>query len=294
LVAKYSDALHLLSLNPKKTLVTENGATTKILFTRLSDNLQFESVLMRHDDGRNTVCVSCMVGCPVNCAFCATGKLGFKANLTYEEIVDQVIYFAHILKAENLVVSNVVYMGMGEPMLNLESVVRSVTILTDPNKVGLSPRRITISTAGYAPQIIKLTDMNYAGNMAISLHAPNQELREKLMPVAKNYKLPELMKSIDYYVSKTNRRVSYEYILIDGLNDTEQHAKELAELLRGRLVHVNLIPYNPVSSLKFQKSSRNRVYKFLHFLEDKGVNATIRVTMGDDTNAACGQLASNN
>ncbi len=269
------------------------GDTTKVLFQR-NDSKKLETVLMWHKDGRNTICVSSMIGCPVGCRFCATGKLGFGGNLTAQEIVDQVLYFARILKKEGQKVTNVVFMGMGEPLLNLEAVLGAIKILTDPEKLGLSQRRITISTSGFIPQFKQLIASGFRGRMAISLHAPNQSLREFLMPVAKKYPLPELMKTIDEYVKLTNKRVSYEYLLIKGLNDQDEQAKELGKLLRHRLHHVNLIPFNPVKGEDFVRPERGEVIRFSQLLERYGVHHTIRVTMGKDISAACGQLAGKN
>lgn len=279
-----------LPLKEKQVFTAKDGNTVKVLFER-PDGLVIESVLMRHRDGRNTICVSSMVGCPVGCVFCATGKMGFLANLTAEEIVEQVIYFARILRKENEKVTNVVFMGMGEPLLNYEPVLEAVKILTDPDFLGLSDRRISISTSGYPKQIIKLVESGYKGKLAISLHAPNQELRASLMPVAVANPLPELMASLDRFVELTNKRVFYEYLLLDGVNDTVEHAAELALLLRGRLAHVNLIPFNPIPGTALTKSSRTKVQAFLDELEAQGITATIRVPFGVEIAGACGQLA---
>lgn len=267
------------------------GDTLKMLFERTLDHKIFETVLMRHKDGRNTVCVSCMVGCPVNCTFCATGKLGFGANLTADEIIDQVLFFARVIKPDQQTISNVVFMGMGEPMLNLPEVEKAITILTSPELMGMSDRRITVSTSGYIPQLRQFIDFGFRGRLAISLHAPTQTLRQTLMPVAKVFPLPDLMKVLDEYSTLTNRRISYEYVMIDKINDTPDHAAELASLLHGRLAHVNLIPYNPIAGMSYKRSSTAAIQQFSNVLDQFGIPYSVRVTMGDDIAAACGQLA---
>jgi 23S rRNA (adenine2503-C2)-methyltransferase len=277
-------------LEPIRNLQSKQQDTIKVLMKR-NDGKAIESVLMRHRDGRNTVCVSCMVGCPVGCIFCATGKMGFQGNLNADEIVEQVLYFARMVKREEQSITNVVFMGMGEPLLNLEQVEKAVEILTDPKKLGLSIRRITISTSGYIKQLKDLIDHGYKGRLALSLHAPNQKLRETIMPSARFNQLPQLMQEFDRYVEVTNRRVSYEYILIKGVNDSIKQAKELAELLKRRLAHVNLIPYNPIADSPLQTSDLMTINMFKHYLDKYGVDNTIRVTMGSDVKAACGQLA---
>jgi 23S rRNA (adenine2503-C2)-methyltransferase len=275
-----------------KIVRNNRGDTLKIVFERTVDHKTFETVLMRHKDGRNTVCVSCMSGCPVGCVFCATGTLGFQANLTAEEIIDQVLFFARTIKPDNQTISNVVFMGMGEPMLNLEQVEKAITILTDPTLMGMSDRRITVSTSGYVPQLRLFLEHGYTGRLAISLHAPSQKLREKLMPtVARAFPIPELLAVVDEFTQKTNRRVSFEYMLISGVNDSEDHAAELASLLNGKLAHVNLIPYNPIEGIPYKRSSPKAVELFSRVLTNLHIPHTIRVTMGDDIAAACGQLA---
>lgn len=278
------------SIEPVKELKSGTGDTIKVLFRRKSDGKAFESVLMRYKDGRNSVCVSCMVGCPVGCVFCATGKMGFGANLSSQQIVDQVLHFGRELKAVNQEVTNVVFMGMGEPLLNLDAVMETYRILTDKTKFGLGKRRVTVSTSGYVPQIKELVDRGFKGKLAVSLHAPSQELRANLMRIAKVYPLDKLMTVLDRYVERTKRRVSYEYVLIEEVNDDLEHAGKLVNLLKKRLAHVNLIPYNPIPGQKFRRSSLERVRAFARILEVGGVAHTIRITMGDDIKAACGQL----
>lgn len=280
-----------ISIEPVNTLKSSDQSTVKVLFKRLSDGKQFESVLMQHDDGRNTVCVSCMIGCPMGCLFCATGKLGFKGNLSDTEIVDQVLYFARILQKENKSITNIVFMGMGEPLLNLENVLGAIKIFTDPEMLGMSIRRITISTCGITPNLKELINKGYKGRLALSLHAPTQELREKIMPVATKYPLKELLVEFKKFAKITNKRVSYEYILISNFNDQPKHAHALAKLLDPYLSHVNLIPYNPVQGTQLKKSETIAVNRFANILTKCNIPNTIRVTMGDDIKAACGQLA---
>ncbi len=244
--------------------ISDKSDTIKVLF-KLEDGNLIESVLMMHE-GRNTVCVSSQSGCPVGCKFCATGAMGFKRNLTAKEIVDQVLYFARKLEKTTPVrksdhpslerrgntfstgntINNIVFMGMGEPMLNLNNVSRAVEILTDDHMFGLGKRKITVSTSGYIEPLKKFLEQFPHIGLAISLHAPNQELREKLMPnVAKANTIKELLKVCREYSKQTSRRVSYEYILIEGLNDSLKQAKKLAEILYDHQFFVNLIPYNP-------------------------------------------------
>lgn len=287
---KLKQEVPFMTLEFETELISKNGNTHKVLFKR-EDGQRIEAVLMLHKDGRNTVCVSCMVGCPVNCSFCATGKMGFGGNLSVTEIIDQVMYFQRKLVPQGKRVTNVVFMGMGEPMLNLDNVQGALDILTDPQKLGLGARRVTISTSGYIPQFKQLVKKGFRGRVAISLHAPNQEIRAKLMPVAKVFPLDQLMQTLDEYVELTNKRVSYEYVMIRNVNDQDNHAHDLANMLRGRLAHVNLIPYNPIKEVPFKRSERNRIDSFKHILERAGVHVTVRVTMGDDVDAACGQLA---
>lgn len=282
----------LLFLQPVKIQVSQNKDTIKVLFSRASVPKQkLEAVLMKHADGRNTVCVSCMVGCPMNCHFCATGQMGFVANLKASEIVEQVLYFSRLLAKEKQKVTNVVFMGMGEPMVNLSATQEAIAILTNPAKIGMSPSRITVSTCGIISPLKKFILEDYKGRLAISLHAPTQTLREQIMPVAKTNLLPELLSTVDLYTKSTNKRVSYEYILIKNFNDQIEHAQELSKLLKHRLAHVNLIPYNPVPNQTWQRPGKKTIFAFAQILEKANIAHTIRVTMGDDIGAACGQLA---
>ncbi len=270
---------------------SQDKSTLKALF-ELSDGARIESVLMRFKDGRNSVCVSSQVGCPVGCVFCATGRMGFTRNLTAQEIVDQVLFFARILDKQKQKVTNVVYMGMGEPMLNLDNVIESIKILTDKKQFGLGSRHITVSTSGYVKQLYKFLKTDLKVRLAISLHAPTQSLREKLMPVAKIYSLDELFEFLNIWWQRRKKRISFEYILIKNINDSEKDASSLAKLLKNKLAHVNLIPYNPVANLNFQRSNKKQISRFAKILNDANIPVTLRVTMGDEIKAACGQLAS--
>ena len=253
-----------------------------------------EAVIMRHLSGRNTLCVSCQAGCPMGCSFCATGKLGLIRNLEFYEILDQILYAVHFLSREDKKLRNIVYMGMGEPFLNYENVKKSIHIACAQKKLDLSNRRITISTCGIAPRIVDFAKDFPQVSLAVSLHAPNDEARKKIMPVENTYPIDVLMKSLDEYVAITNKRVFYEYIMINGVTDKIEYARELANLLKWRLAHVNFIPYNPgegTDSDGFLPTSKIIIKKFQQTLEDAGIPSTIRHTMGDDIDAACGQLA---
>jgi len=265
--------------------------TIKILF-KTSDNYFVETVLMKHNQNRNTVCVSSQVGCAMNCSFCATGKLGFKRNLTAEEIVDQVLYFARLLKAKKEKVANIVYMGMGEPFNNYENVIESIKIFNNKDGFNLGTRHISISTCGIVPGIEKLTEENNQVNLAVSLHAPDDETRKKIMPVNKAYSLDKLMLAIDRYVKKSKRKVMFEYILISGVNDSVKHAKALAELMKqNKLYHVNLIKYHSSKDSIFCAPTEVQRKKFFDILKKEGVSVTFRRSFGEDISGACGQLA---
>ena len=245
-----------------------------------------ETVLMRFDNRANlTACVSSQVGCAVNCSFCATGKGGFKRNLTYQEIIEQVL---SIQRDTGLKVTNVVFMGQGEPLLNLNNVLKALEIFNNDFQIGA--RRITISTSGIIPGIKRLAEMNLQSTLAISLHAPNHKLRAELMPIENKYPIDELKNALISYVEKTGRRIPVEYILIHGFNDTPEVAKELAVLLRGIKCNINLIPYNSVIENDYKKPSNNDIMKFKYLLEHSGKKVTVRLERGADIDAACGQL----
>ena len=245
-----------------------------------------ETVLMRFDNRANlTACVSSQVGCAVNCSFCATGKRGFIRNLTYTEIIEQVLC---IQRDTGLKVTNVVFMGQGEPLLNLQNVLKALDIFNDDFQIGA--RRITISTSGIIPKIDELAIQELQSTLAISLHAPNHKLRAELMPIENKYPIDELKRSLLNYVEKTGRRITVEYILIHNFNDTTECAKELAYLLKDLKCNINLIPYNAVDETKYKKSSNNDIMKFKYILEHSGKKVTVRLERGADIDAACGQL----
>lgn len=264
-----------------------SGDTERVVLT-LEDGLKIETVLMRYH-GRNTVCVSSQVGCSLGCYFCATGKLGFKRNLTADEIVGQVLFFARRLKIQDERVGNVVFMGMGEPFLNFEAVMAAIKIINDQKGLSIGARHIAVSTVGLVEGIKKFTEADTAVNLAISLHAPNDHLRRELMPIAGHYPITKIIKSVEKYISKTGRKVMFEYLMIDGLNDTDECAKELVELMRQPLFMLNLIPYNSTGG--FKASSPERIKSFKNFLMTRGINVTERQRFGRDITAACGQLA---
>ena len=245
-----------------------------------------ETVLMRFDNRANlTACVSSQIGCAVNCSFCATGKRGFIRNLSYKEIIEQVLT---IQRDTGLKVTNIVFMGQGEPLLNLENVLKAMEIFNENFQIGA--RRLTVSTSGIVPKIYELAENDMQSTLAISLHAPNHEIRKKLMPVENKYDMKELKLALKKYVEKTGRRITIEYLLIKGLNDSPESAKELAEYLSDIKCNINLIPYNPTEQNDYQKPSNNTIQKFKYLLEHSGKKVTVRLERGADIDAACGQL----
>lgn len=245
-----------------------------------------ETVLMRFDNRANlTACVSSQVGCAVNCSFCATGKRGFIRNLSYKEIIEQVL---SIQRDTGLKVTNVVFMGQGEPLLNLDNVLKAMEIFNQNFQIGA--RRLTVSTSGIVPQMNKLAELDMQSTLAVSLHAPNHEIRKKLMQIENKYDMKSLHTAMKNYVDKTGRRITIEYLLIKGLNDTIQSAKELAEYLHDIKCNINLIPYNPTADNDYQRPSNNSIMKFKYLLEHSGKKVTVRLERGADIDAACGQL----
>ena len=270
--------------------VSENKSSAKALI-KLEDDNKIETVLMQHRDDRNTVCISTQVGCALGCKFCATGEMGFKRDLTVSEILEQVLFVARFLKKQDQKITNIVYMGMGEPFLNYDNVMQSIRILNDSKGFNLGARRISISTSGIPEGILKLANEELQVNLAVSLHATNDELRQKLMPVAKKYLLKDVFKSVDEYIKKTNRQVMFEYMLIKDVNDSSENARELVKLMKNKLYMVNLIRYNPTES--FEPSSPEQIKKFKTILEKHHITFTQRQEFGQDIKAACGQLAGN-
>ena len=272
-----------------QTSTSKDKRAVKVLIT-LKDGLKIESILMRHKDGRNTVCVSSQVGCPLNCPFCTTGKMGFKRNLSVLEILEQVLFFARYLKKLKEKVSNVVFMGMGEPFLNYENVMEAIKILNDKEGFNLGARHFSISTVGIVEEIQKLSEGRLQINLAISLHSPDDKLRTKIIPINKKYPLEKVLRAVKDYIKKTNRRVMFEYIMIKDLNDSDECALKLAKLVKKiPLSFLNLISYNPTGV--FQPSLPERIRKFKEILEKEGITVTQRYRFGLDIEAACGQLA---
>jgi len=274
-----------------ETLISREGNSIKALIS-LEDGLKVETVLLEHGVGRNTVCASSQVGCALGCLFCATGKMGFKRNLTDAEIVEQAVYFARVLKKEGKQINNIVFMGMGEPFLNYENVIDSIKILNDKGGLNIGARHISISTIGVASGIKKLASQPLQVNLAISLHAPNDDLREKIIPANKKYSLDSIIEELNNYIKQTGRRVMIEYLMIDKFNDNRDQAEELALLLRRvdpPLYFVNLIAYNPTD--EFKPSPIRKIKDFKLALNKHGIEVTERYRFGQDIKAACGQLA---
>jgi 23S rRNA (adenine2503-C2)-methyltransferase len=267
---------------------SEDKRTIKALIF-LKDGIKIESVLMRHKNDRNTVCVSSQAGCPLGCAFCATGKLGFKRNLGKFEIAEQILFFGRYLKKIGQKVTNVVFMGMGEPFLNYDNVLGAIDFLNDPEGFGLGARNFSISTSGIIEGIKRLSQERMEINLAVSLHSPNQELRSKIMPVNRNYPIGKVLEAVKEYAALRKRKVMFEYTLMDGVNDSNKDARELARLMKNPLYFVNLISCNPVPG--FKPSSAERTKKFKEILEAENVKVTVRYRFGQDIDAACGQLA---
>ena len=276
----------LCSISIKDKQVSKDG-TIKYLF-ELKDGAFAEAVLMRFDNRANlTACISTQVGCPMGCAFCATAKLGFKRNLDVDEIIQQIF----LIQADtSLKVTNIVYMGQGEPLLNFDNLIGSIDIFRENFQIGA--RRITVSTCGLIPQINKLAELDFQSTLAISLHAGNQQVREKIMPVANKYSFDELIKSLKLYTNKTGRRVTIEYVLMKGVNDSVEDAKQLAYAISKLKSNVNLIVYNENEKSDFKKPSKDAVLKFKYILEASGKKVTVRLERGADIDAACGQLSS--
>ncbi|MCK9393400.1 MAG: 23S rRNA (adenine(2503)-C(2))-methyltransferase RlmN [Candidatus Paceibacterota bacterium] len=265
--------------------------TIKALIT-LQDGKQIETVLMLHTGNRSTVCVSSQVGCPIGCLFCATGKMGFFRDLTVYEILEQVLFFARYLKSKgDKQITNIVFMGMGEPFLNYDNVLSAVRIINNGHCFNIGSRKISISTSGIIEGIEKMANEDMQVNLSISLHAPNNALREAIMPINSKYSIEKLIGAVDAYIDKTSRKVMYEYVMLKGVNDTLECAEELVRLFRKKsLCMINLIIYNPTGD--FEPSDDETVKGFKNFLETHGLFVTQRYEFGQAINAACGQLAS--
>lgn len=292
-----------------EVFASEHDKKTQRALIYLSDGESVETVLIRQKaekgayftdsadedlkdkrEYRNTVCVSSQIGCALGCAFCATGQLGFLRNLSAAEIIEQVVFWQRLLRSENNKekVDNIVFMGMGEPFLNYPEFIKALKFINNPETLNIGARRISVSSSGIIEGIKKLAGEKLQVNLAISLHAANDSLRQKLMPIAKKYPLGDIFKAVDDYIKKTGRRVMFEYLMIKGVNDSQKDAENLAVLMRKPLYLLNLIPYNPTG--RFQPSSRETIDSFKAALEKAGVAVTVRLSFGQEISAACGQL----
>ncbi len=289
--------------NKTKTHLTENyfipnyeivrhqkssDGTQKALL-QLSDTEVVETVLMSYKHGYS-VCVTTQIGCKIGCSFCASHLGGFKRNLNTGEIVAQVMAFSRLLKEEDERVSNIVVMGIGEPMDNLDNVLKFVDVINDENGLKIGARHITVSTSGIVPKMYSLIEYPKQINLAISLHASNDEVRSRIMKINDVYPIREIMKVTKEYIAQTNRRVSFEYIMLSGINDLEEHARELADLVKGINCHINLIPFNSVEEYDYSKSNDQQINKFATILKSRNIQVTIRQSKGKDIDGACGQL----
>jgi 23S rRNA (adenine2503-C2)-methyltransferase len=280
--------MRLASVELAHEATSGDGQTTKFLFT-LADGKEIEAVLMRHKGGRTTACISSQAGCALKCDFCATGQGGFFRHLSSLEIFDQAVFVARRARDEGTSLTNLVFMGMGEPFLNYDAVMDAIALLNDGDRFNLGARHITVSTAGVVPGIDRFRGEGVQVNLAISLHAPDDALREKIMPINKKWPIRVLMKAVREYIAATNRKVFYEYLMLAGVNDRPVDARQLADLLGGPLHHVNLIPYNATDA-PYGSSSPADMRRFQDLLRERGVPSTVRHTMGSDIAAACGQL----
>jgi 23S rRNA (adenine2503-C2)-methyltransferase len=286
--AHLETSLPFATMKPVRELVTDNGDTYKLLYETF-DGQFVETVLMLYRD-RATVCVSCQVGCAVGCAFCATGLGGLTRNLTAGEMVQQTVDAARRANELGRPLTNLVMMGMGEPLQNYADTMRFIGIIHDPKGMNFGARRITISTSGIVPRIDALAAEPYQVNLAVSLHAPNDELRSQLVPINRRWPIAELMAACDRYIATTGRRISFEYALMNGVNSSDEIATALGALLKGRLCHVNVIPFNPVDMLEFERPDPAGIERFAEVLRSTGIPTTVRYSRGVEIAAACGQL----
>lgn len=286
---RMTNELSFSGLVPAAILKSSDGQTVKTLF-RLSDQRSIEAVLMRYEH-RQTLCISSQAGCAMGCTFCATGQMGFKRHLSSGEIVEQVLYYARTLKEEGKSVTNVVLMGMGEPFHNYDNTMAAIDRLNHPDGLNLGARRFTISTVGLVPMILKFAAEKRQINLAISLHATDDSLRSSMMPVDKKYPIAELIQACHEYIETTGRRLTFEWALIQDVNDSPEQARALAQLLKGMICHVNVIPLNPTHKFSGTGSTRQRAEAFKSELEKAGIPCTVRIRRGIDIQAGCGQLA---
>ena len=282
---KLEEQAGLTVLEPVEVQVSKLDGTRKYLF-RLEDGNVIESVLMKYKHG-NSVCISSQVGCRMGCRFCASTLDGLVRGLTPGEMLEQIYRIGQDVGER---ISNVVVMGTGEPLDNYENLIKFIEMLTDENGLHISQRNLTVSTCGIVPKMRELADRKLQITLALSLHASNQEKRKELMPVANKYEISEVLDACRYYFEQTGRRITFEYSLVGGVNDTEENAKELSGLIRGMNCHVNLIPVNPVKERDYVQSNQQVILNFKNKLEKNGINVTIRREMGRDIDGACGQL----
>lgn len=277
------------ALTPAAVLKSKDNETVKTLF-KLPDSHAIEAVLM-HYDKRDTLCISTQAGCAMGCVFCATGQMGFKRNLTSGEIIEQVLYYARMLKIRGGKVTNIVLMGMGEPFHNYQATLNAVDRMNHPQGLNLGQRRFTISTVGLVPMIEQFANENRQINLAVSLHAADDATRSSMLPINKKYSIDHLIQACRSYTEKTHRRITFEWALINDVNDTPDQAIKLAQLLAGLLCHVNVIPLNPTLGYAGQATTRQRAAQFKTILEQHGIPCTVRIRRGIDIQAGCGQLA---
>ncbi len=281
---KLKEKFDFHNFNILQKQISKDG-TKKYLFDTLDGNA-IESVLMEYKYGK-TICVSSQIGCKMGCKFCASTGIKFARNLTPGEIVEQLL---NIQRDENIKISNLVFMGIGEPLDNFDNVMKAIEILNNQKGINMGARHISISTSGLVPKIYELADKNIQCTLSISLHSADNKKRSEMMPVNNTYNIQELMKACKYYIEKTNRRITFEYALVDGVNDSYEDAMHLAKLLKGMLCHVNLIPINKIKDGIYEKSSTDKILAFRDALNSKGIVATVRRELGSDISSACGQL----
>ncbi len=287
---KLDDLFYIGTFKIVKKLISKDG-TKKYLFDLQDEkNNMIESVLMEYHHGYS-VCVSSQVGCKMGCTFCASTGIPFGRNLESGEIVEQIL---SIEKDENIKISNIVFMGIGEPLDNFDNVMNAISIINNPKGLNIGARHISISTSGIVPKIYELADRQMQSTLSISLHSADNETRSRMMPVNNVYPIEELMKACKYYIQKTNKRISFEYALAKDNNDNLEDAKKLVQLLHGMLAHVNLIPINKIDNDRYEKSTNENIIRFRDYLNDHGIVATIRRELGSDISAACGQLRKQN
>ena len=282
-----ADEFEIDKVNLLKTFESKVDSTKKYLF-ELKDGNIIEAVFMDYKD-RKTICISSQVGCRMGCTFCASTKNGLERHMTASELIEEV----YTLERLNGDINNIVIMGIGEPLDNYKNITKFLEIITDENGRNLSHRSITLSTSGLTPKIYDLADSGLDINLAVSLHYATDEKRKKYMPVAKKYDIKGLIKATDYYLEKTKRRVSFEYVVIDGVNNLDSDIDNLKKLLKGKNIHINLIPLNPIEEFKHGKTTNKIINDFKEKLTRNGLNATVRYSMGQDIDASCGQLRNN-